>query len=107
MSLFVPQADPPDLTAFLPLAAPLQDSHKDGRIDASHTPYLYQPVDRHLLDAGAALMIGSAGADGTEFALRKGQPGVWMYRPNDDAWTEIAADILEFETLWLASQINV
>ncbi|WP_461428340.1 hypothetical protein [Gymnodinialimonas sp.] len=103
----MPLSDPPDVTAFLPMAEPLVTTYTDGRIDAGYCPYLYAASERRMTPDGTALLIGSAGMDGVEFALKRGEPGVWIYHPYDDAWTTIAPDIATFETLWLAGQITV
>lgn len=104
--LFMPESDPIDLAPFFPTAAPLAVSFAEGRLDMAETPYLYAARDRRLADGGETLMIGSAGVDGIEFALRRGLPGVWVFFPYRVEWQRLAADIATFEADWLSDQIT-
>ena len=104
---FVPRAEPPDLTPFLPAAALLATTYADGRTDAAYCPYLYAEGDRRLSADGDTLFIGSAGVDGVEFGLKRGKAGVWVHAAYSDRWRVVAEDVESFERLWLAAKIDV
>jgi hypothetical protein len=104
---FMPEPIPIDLALFLPAAAPFERDFAEGRLDPSFTPYIYAARDRRLADGGAAMMIGSAGVDGIEFALRRGQSGIWAFFPYLVEWKRVAEDVVSFEADWLASRIKL
>lgn len=104
---FMPNPERVNVSVWLPTSAPLDADYPEGRTDDAYTPYIYPAIDRRLSDDGDALMIGSAGVDGIEFALRKQRPGVWVFIPYSMDWRWLAEDIATFEADWLANRIEL
>ena len=79
-----------------------------GRYDArAYLWFIYPEEELHETDDGASLVIGRAGGDGIEFALRRDYPGIWAFYPIDAEWRAVAPDITTFEQDWLSGRLKV
>ncbi|MFD1340832.1 hypothetical protein [Litorisediminicola beolgyonensis] len=84
-----------------PEAARYFDAFAEGRWDDdAQLGYIY-PQDRaRLAEDGSVLIVGTAGVDGLEFAIRDGHPKVWVFYPLDAEWRQVALDIDTLDRAW-------
>ena len=97
-----------DLSDWSEEAALYFNQYADGRYhEAAYLQYIYPLEEARLTEDGGALIFGSAGADGLEFAFRPGSQAVWVHFPIDGEWREIAPDLDTFDKGWCDGTIKV
>ena len=83
-------------------------SFTDGRYDpAAHLRFIYNSDETHLSEDRQAFFVGRPGADGIEFAYRKGHRGLWAFYPSEERWHFVAPDIVALERDWLSGELKV
>jgi hypothetical protein len=82
--------------------------YSEGRYDDfAQLEFIYPISEARESDDGERLHIGRAGADGIEFAYRRGSPGIWAHYPIDGDLMWKADTIETFERIWKTGELKV
>lgn len=98
----------PDPSDCPPEAAEYFSDYADGRYDDfAQLAFIYPADEARLSEGGHVFYIGCPGADGIEFAYRRGHPGIWAWYPIDAEWVRVAPDLATLEADWLSRKLTV
>ena len=89
-----PQGAVQDFSPWFPEAEEYVSDFAQGVTFGRHF-LLYPSAQTRVSSDGERLYIGRPGAEGIEFALRRGVPGVWAYYPIDAELRELAATVAD------------